>query len=119
MDKIARELVLIAREMMADTVFDVSTVDEWRDYIYRELSKIAPFVRVDKSTLGGPANVSILILVSLDEKKDWENDILENSIYFRMHLLNDGTLEHFSGYTHRINFRKSRVKSSADVVAKI
>jgi hypothetical protein len=119
MNKIVRELVLIAREMVADTVFDMSTVDGWKEYISRELGKIAPVVHVDKSTLGGEARVSLLILVSLDEKKDWSDGILENSTYFRMHLGNDGVLEHFSGYTHHINFRKSRVKSPIDVVAKI
>ena len=106
-------------EKIAGTAFDMTTVDEWAKEIKDGLSKLAPFVQMNVSSLGGDKNVSLYLLVSLDERDTWANHILENSTYFRMSLSNDGILEHFSGNTNRINFRKSRVKSAKDVVDKV
>jgi len=80
----------------------------------------APVVSVQVSTLGGAKNVSILLMVSLDEKKDWHNGILENSRYTRFHFYNNGKLEQFSGgHGWAKKFRKVQVKSAAEAVAKI
>lgn len=99
-------------------VFDITTVDEWGQKIQRGIN--APVVNVTKSTLGGPERVSLLLLVALDKREDWPNNILENSRYFRLHLSNDGTLEMFSGHVRPAkNFRKTRVTSADDVVAKV
>lgn len=114
MDRIAK-----IAERIAGIVFDASTADEWVGKISEGLGKVAPFVNVSKSTLGGSENVSILFVVSVDDKKDWKNRILENSTYFRMHLDNDGSLWNFSGYTKPAKFRKTRVKSAEEVVAKV
>jgi hypothetical protein len=79
----------------------------------------APVVKVWKSTLGGADRVSILILVSLDPRETWTNGILENSRYFRMDYLMNGSLELFSGGFRMLKFRKARVKSPDDAVMKI
>jgi hypothetical protein len=79
----------------------------------------APFVNAYASTLGGEENVSVLILVSLDKKGDWENNILENSRYARFHLENDGTLEQFTLSRLGKKFRKTKVKDENDLIQKI
>jgi len=102
----------------ADKVFDITTVDEWVRKLQDGIK--APVVGVSESTLGGQQNVSILIMVSVDERKDWANGILENSHYFRLHLLNDGVIEMFSGWVKPArNFRRTRVTSAEDAIAKI
>jgi len=117
---VAAELVKMAKDLLADgPVFDQNTADVWGQSLYDGLKRKAPVVNVQKSTLGGPQNVSLLLMVALDEKQDWPSGILENSTYFRMHLLNDGTIEHFSGNTRRVNFRKTRVRSAEEAVMKI
>jgi hypothetical protein len=79
----------------------------------------AAYVRVYKSTIGGQQNASILITVSLDSKETWNYDILENSRYFRMHYLQNGSLEVFSGSYKLTKFRKTRTKNPDDALAKI
>lgn len=80
----------------------------------------APVVKAEISTLGGDENISILILISLDEKKDWINGILENSRYIRLHLTSkDHILEHFSGSFGIKGLRKSRPKTIDVVIKKI
>lgn len=79
----------------------------------------APYVKVYKSTLGGADRVSILITVSLDPRETWSNGILENSRYFRMHYLMNGSLELFSGGWKMTKFRKTKAKTPDDALAKI
>jgi hypothetical protein len=100
-------------------VFDVVSADAWGEEILRGLKRVAPVVSVQKSTLGGPERVSLMLLVSLDARETWANGILENSTYFRMHLGNDGVLYHFSGHTPGLKFRKTRVRSADEVVRKV
>ena len=105
-------------DRIAGGVFDITTADEWAQRIQNSIN--APVVGVKKSTLGGPARVSLWITVSLDKREDWVNGIPENSRYFRLHLQNDGVLEMFSGgWRSARPFRKTRVLSADDVVAKI
>jgi hypothetical protein len=79
----------------------------------------APWVRVNKSTLGGPTRASAMITVSLDPKKDWVNDILQNSRYFNMSYNIDGTMELFSGGRNMPKFRRARVKNVEDAIERI
>jgi hypothetical protein len=79
----------------------------------------APWVRVNKSTLGGPTRASAMITVSLDPKNDWINDILQNSRYFNMSYNIDGTLELFSGGHKMPKFRKTKAKNVEDAIGKI
>ncbi len=96
----------------------------------------APFVSVVDSSLGGPENVSILLAFSLEPKEKWENSIFENSPYARFHIYNNGNMELFAMGHHagqadasgrrdwknaaRLpKFRKTKVKSVADAIAKI
>lgn len=99
-------------------LFTVDDVEEWKSKLQKGIK--APFVNVKKSTLGGPQNVSIMITVSLDDKKDWPNKILQNSRYFNMQMENSGSLEQFTK-SHRIEkkFRKSKFKSVDDAIKKI
>ena len=61
-----------------------------------------------------------MILISLDEKKDWVNGILENSRYIRLHLTaKDHILEHFSGSFGVKGLRKSRPKTIDAVIKKL
>lgn len=101
--------------VLREGVFDVHTAEQWITHIKSGVH--APVVRADKSTLGGADRVSIMMTISLDPKESWHNGILQNSRYMNMHLSNDGTLEQISG--SKLRFRKTRVTSSDDVVAKL
>lgn len=80
----------------------------------------APVVSVQKSVLGGPQNVAILISISLDPKNTWENGIFHNSRYMMFHISNDGVVvQHNRAHTIPEKFRKVRVQSIGDAVAKI
>lgn len=103
--------------LLREGVFDIQTADEWITHIKSGVH--APLVNAQKSTLGGADRVSIMILVALDPKAEWQNGILENSRYMRLHLHNDGTLENFSGFRFSKPFRKTRVTSAQDVVNKL
>jgi hypothetical protein len=111
-EKIAESLIA------AGQVFDMTTVDDWVNKLQSGIK--APTVGVKYSTLGGEKDVSILIMVSMDDKKDWINNILENSHYVRLHLYNDGVLDMISGHVKPAkNFRKTRVMSVEDAIMKI
>jgi hypothetical protein len=111
-EKIAESLIA------AGQVFDMATVDDWVNKLQSGIK--APTVGVKYSTLGGEKDVSILIMVSMDDKKDWINNILENSHYVRLHLYNDGVLDMISGHVKPAkNFRKTRVMSVEDAIMKI
>jgi len=108
-----------AQQETKPKIFDIDSV---KNEVSKMNAKIkAPYVKVNYSDLGGAIHVSIYILVSLDDKKDWYNGILENSRYFRMSLSNDGILQLFSG-SHLLRsykFRKTKVKSVDDAITKI
>lgn len=79
----------------------------------------APFVSAKVSTLGGEKNVAVMLCVSLDDQETWQNNILENSRYFRMSINNDGAIEQLTLAGIKQKFRKSRVKTLDDAFAKI
>jgi len=67
------------RDYITEQLFNIDSADK----IARELeSNIkAPFVKAQKSTLGG--NVSVIMRLSLDPKNEWYNNIFENSRFIR------------------------------------
>lgn len=93
-------------------------------------------LNVQKSTLGGPQNVSIHITVGLDPKDTWQNGIFENSTYFRMSW-NGATTKGYQTEPNvmevyvkpftmgdktlrrKMTFRKYRPKSVEDAIKKI
>lgn len=101
-----------------EPIFNITNVKD----VCKQLQKgiKAPFVNIRYSELGGAENVSILMVISLDEKSTWLNNILENSRYFRMSLNQPNILEQFvKNYTITKNFRKSRPKNIKMVIDKI
>ena len=105
----------VLTEALTEGVFDVHTAEQWITHIKSGVH--APYVSAYKSTLGGNDRVSIMLTISLDPKEAWANNILQNSRYMNMHLHNDATLQQISG--SKLKFRKTRVVSADDVVAKL
>ncbi|HNC58659.1 MAG TPA: hypothetical protein PLP33_24750 [Leptospiraceae bacterium] len=67
----------------------------------------AAHVRVTLSTLGGVERASLMILICLDEKSTWKNEIMENSRYARFTAGSlENKLELFSGGHKLAKFRK-------------
>jgi len=74
----------------------------------------AGYVATQVSRLGTP---SIMLVVSLDQRSDWANGILENSRYAKISIDADGTIEHFSGTLPK--FRKCKAKDATAAVIKL
>lgn len=119
MKKIASELLSVAKDVLAEgtSIFDSATVNEAIEKMKNGIK--APYVSVGARSLGGAANLGIYLSISLDDKKDWVNNIKENSRYYLMSFQKDGTLELFSGGLREVKFRKTKAKSVDDAIAKI
>ena len=92
--------------------------DKLADRLKKDLH--AAFVSTQVATLGGIHRPSVLVAVSLDEKKNWPNNIFENSRYCRFHIHYDGVIDQFARDYHiQDKFRKTRFKSIDDVAGKI
>ncbi len=104
-------------EIDEGTVLDVSDVDKWIKEIEKGID--APWIQVRKSTLGGDENVAIMIKLSLDAEKDWNNKILHNSRYAMISLGANGNLEMFAKGRQMKNMRKTKIKSAKDAIGKI
>jgi hypothetical protein len=116
---IASELVKLAKELVAEvSLFDETNVDEIAAKVKSELGKAAPFVNVRKSTLGGPAHLTLMLTISIDPREKWSNGILENSRYCHMSIERGGEIEYFSGHGMG-KFRKSRVADIDAAIRKI
>lgn len=103
---------------LVEQVFDVDSADDFVKDLEKSIK--APFVKAQKSTLGGPKNVSVLLRLSLDPKNEWVNNIFENSRYMHFHFDNKGTIEQFGkDYRIKMKFRKARVKDTASAIKKI
>ena len=98
------------------SVFTIDTAKKTSELMTKALKKVAPDIRrgqIYYSDLGGADRVSIVGKFSLDPKKTWANNILENSRFITFHLDNDGTLEvNVNGYPfamrRKVQMRKSR-----------
>ena len=104
-------------EIDEGTVLDVSDVDKWIKEIEKGID--APWIQVRKSTLGGDENVAIMIKLSLDAEKDWNNKILHNSRYAMIRFGVDGEMEMFAKGRGIKNMRKTKFKTAKDAISKI
>jgi hypothetical protein len=59
------------------------------------LDGIFPYYYVERSTLGGEENATLILKVSLDPKDEWINGIYHNSRYAMFHI-GAGKIEQFS-----------------------
>lgn len=87
------------------------------DNVKFDLQINAPFVQHYLSTLGGFANRSLMMTISIDPRTDWENGILQNSRYAHFSIDANGVVENFSGSLPK--FRKCTVDSADKLVAKL
>jgi len=116
--KTTGKLYIPAMGIHQDTneLFDVNSAQKTIEYLSNNIE--APFVQAYYSTLGGKDKVSILIAISLDQKKDWPNKILQNSNYIKLYFASNGDIEYICG--NKIGgFRKIKSKSIVEAVEKI
>ena len=81
-NKIAARITKQLLSAVTEPIFDYADADK---IIKKVKSGIkAPVVTAQVSALGGEERASLMIMVSLDPKSEWYNNILENSRYFRV-----------------------------------
>lgn len=94
-------------------------------------SKIkTPIFQVSNGALGGTKTA--YLIVGLDPKSEWKNNIFENSRYFKMSIDFNGVMEVFTASLNQkstnrytaferipIKFRKATAKSVQDAISKI
>lgn len=97
-----------------ELIFTEETIGQEVEKIKKEIN--APFVNARVGALG---NSTIMIVVSLDEKSKWINNILENSRYFRISIDNNGVMENFLPLNRYNKMRKTQVKSVDEAIQKI
>ena len=90
------------------------TQKKWMDELEKGIKTAV--VQIGKSAIGGD---SIMIRISLDPEKDWNNKIYQNSRFSQFHLDRDGSLEQFSKRHNLSKFRKTKVKTAKAAVDKI
>ena len=105
-------------EAVDGKIFTWDTIKDDAKKIERNIH--APEVGVQVSALGGKDRASIMLTLSLDEKRNWKNGILQNSRYMHFSIGGNGVVEQF-GLGHGVGkkFRKVRVTSIKDVIRKI
>ena len=87
---------------------------KWMDELEKGIKTAV--VQIGKSAIGGD---SIMIRISLDPEKDWNNKIYQNSRFSQFHLDRDGSLEQFAKRHNLSKFRKTKVKTAKAAVDKI
>ena len=98
----------------------VELSQETADQFIEDLKKgiKAPWVRIQKSTLGGKTVPAyIIIKLSFQPKEEWENGIFHNSDWQQINLDQRGM--QISSIYGRFKFRKTKFKNSDDAVKKI
>ena len=113
-----------ALKQAAVPLFDAAQAEQWLATLKTQIT--APYVNGYVSTLGDVTQPSILLTVGADPKDSWENHILENSTYVKLHLRHTGALEVISGGIRTSDggfaypkFRKQPVKSAEHAAQKI
>lgn len=100
-------------------LFDENNAKQIADKIEKNID--APVVKANISKLGG--NPTIMLAISLDPKKEWANNIFENSRYLRFSIDPDPSKSNVELFTksHKIEqkFRKQKAKTTKDVINKI
>ena len=90
------------------------TQEKWMKEIDRGIK--AEVVFTHKSAIG---KEDIMIGISLDPKKNWTNNIYQNSRYSQFHLDPGGGLQQFAKHFRLDKFRKTKVKTAKAAVDKI
>jgi len=88
-----------------------------RDTLAAALKATFPVSFVDRSTLGGEQNASLIVKVSLDPEDEWINGIFHNSRY-AMFSVGGGKIEMFS-YSKTAKFRKSNASSIEEAISRL
>ena len=99
-----------------------SAIDAMKDAMQNVIENLTPypfkFMRGQVSTLGGKERPTIMFVVSLQDKQEWPNSILENSPYARISIDYKGVMEMFSGCLIP-KLRKTHVKNAHDAIVKL
>lgn len=111
----------VVKESVAlDEAFDVDDVDAMCREIESGVKAILVKCEVSKLGLSAGKKPSIFINLSLDDKSDWPNGIWHNSRYGSFVLHGDGnSIELSHKHFSLPKFRKSKYKTTKDIVAKI
>jgi hypothetical protein len=88
-----------------------------RDTLAASLKATFPVSFVNRSTLGGEQNASLIVKVSLDPKEEWINGIFHNSRY-AMFSVGGGKIEMFS-YNKTAKFRKANASSVEEAISRL
>jgi len=116
-NKIAARITKQLLSAVTEPIFDYADADK---IIKKVKSGIkAPVVTAQMPALGGEERASLLIMVALDPKSTWPNNILENSRYFRIDIERNGSMEQFTMSRLSKKMRKTKVKSIDDAIKKI
>lgn len=68
------------------------------------------------STLGGEHRAMLFLIISLDPKNCWSNNILENSRYAKISIDHTGRMEFFSG---SVKGRACTVNGTEEIIKKL
>ncbi len=107
--------VILRKYQSPRQMFIPSTEDETK--LIELLSGIFPYYYVERSTLGGEENASIIVKVSFEAMERWINGIYHNSRYAMFHI-GEGKIEQFSR-SKTEKFRKCNAKSIEEAANKI
>ena len=88
-----------------------------RDTLAASLKATFPASSVERSTLGGEQNASLIVKVSLDPKEEWINGIFHNSRY-AMFSIGGGKIEMFS-YSKTVKFRKANASNVEEAISRL
>jgi hypothetical protein len=78
-----------------------------------------PFISCYASTLGSVENISILLCVSEQLKENWQNNILENSPYRKIHISNNGEVETICNGYGLNRMRKFKINNIDKLIEKL
>lgn len=102
---------------MVEKLFSIENIEEVKQEIKEGLN--FPYIHLYHSTLGGNENISMLLTISLNSRETWANQILENSAYIKLHILNNGQVYMIVRNREVKKFRKIRFKNIKELVAKL
>ena len=88
-----------------------------RETLAASLAATFPVSSVQRSTLGGDQNASLIVKLSLDTKEEWINGIFHNSRY-AMFSIGGGKIEMFS-YSKTVKFRKANANSVEEAISRL
>ena len=110
-------MIKLKNLLLEAVVMDMVMAEELATRIQKEVK--VPFIQASVSTLGGKERPSVMVRLSLDPKREWENGIYQNSRYAQFHFDYEGTIEQFSTYGLSKKFRKARFKTATEAIKKL